>query len=43
VDRRLVVTLTKQAARTPAGPTCAEVVRVTVDSGGRIRRVAVSR
>jgi hypothetical protein len=40
--RRVVVTLTK-SVRTSAGPTCAEVVRVTVDSGGQIRRVAVSR
>jgi hypothetical protein len=40
--QRVVVTLTK-SIRTGAGPSCAEVVRVTVDTGGRIRRVAVSR
>lgn len=40
--RRLVVTLTK-ALPTGAGSTCSSVVRVTVDSRGTIRRVAVSR
>ncbi len=39
---RTVVTLTKSMP-TAAGPACREVVRVTVDAAGGIRRVAVSR
>lgn len=40
--RRMVVTLSKSMP-TGSGPSCREVVRVTVDAAGAIRRVAVSR